>query len=188
MMKKRPSWILLFLSASALTILFINQAFLNEYIFEPITKLVWLLFQVLKAIDQKIYWGFLIVIATIIVFFLVPENSDKSAQTAYQRHPFLNDRLSYWIKLFKSAENNLEYRLKIESHLRAILISVNEKQNKGSEENKYDFSDIAPSSTKKAHKFLKYFYLYRKKLKKKYELSVNELINTLEKDLEINHD
>jgi hypothetical protein len=188
MIKKRSLWILIFLSASALTILFINQAFLNEYIFEPITKLVWLFFHVLQSIDQKIYWGFLIIFAVIIMLFLFPENSDKHVQTAYQKLPFLDDRLSYWIKLFKSAEGNFEYRLKLQSNLYEIIRLVHEIVNMGSEEKNPNLSEIVPTLPKKTHKFFKVFYFSRIKLKKKYEISVNEIINTLEKDLEINHD
>jgi hypothetical protein len=122
------------------------------------------------------------------VLFLFPENSDKHAQTAYQKLPFLDDRLSYWIRLFKTAENNLEYRLKVQSNLHAIMRLVNEIKNKGSEEKISNFPDIVPASPRKAHKIFKFFYLDRKRLNKKYEISVDKLINTLEKDLEINHD
>ncbi|MEN6435295.1 MAG: hypothetical protein ABFD58_05690 [Anaerolineaceae bacterium] len=188
MIKKRSFWISLLILAPFLLLLIFNRTILNEYFIDPITKLVWLLISILRSVDQNIYWVLLVITAAIIVPLLLPEHTDRHAHTAYQEYPLLDDRLSYWKKLYKSAEGNLDDRKKLQRALCEIRKSVNEIKGCGSNEDIPVLDIPFPNSPRKIQKLLSFVNPVRKKSKGKYEMCINEILETLETDLEIKHD
>jgi hypothetical protein len=188
MIKKRSFWISLLILAPFLLLLIFNRTILNEYFIDPITKLVWLLISVLRSLDQNIYWVLLVITAAIIVPLLLPDHTDQHAHTAYQEYPLLDDRLSYWNKLYKSAEGNLDDRKKLERALCEIRKSVNEIKGFGSNEDIPILDITFPNSPRRIQKLLSFLNPAGRKSKGKYEMCINEILETLETDLEIKHE
>jgi hypothetical protein len=171
-----------------LAFLFVNQAIITEYLIEPIAKLVWLFIHVLQSIDQKVYWVLLVIAAAIMALFLLPENVDKHDQTAYQEYPIMDDRLSFWKKLFKSAKTNFDDRKKLLDKLCEINNSFREVKDTKNIEDLSSQNDIFPPLNKKVQMINRIFPHRRKKSMKQYDLYINEFLESLEKDMEGKHE
>ncbi len=131
----RKSWrliisVLVFLAI--IILIFAFKSFFQTYFIEPITRIFWPFFRLLQAIDQKVFWILLILLAAILIFWLISNEKGDEHRSAYLDFSQSENRVIFWENLIQSARKNKNERIVLERKLEelsnAISICMNEPQ------------------------------------------------------------
>ncbi len=180
---------LFFLVITILIVVF--RTFFSANFIEPITRIFWPLIRLLQAIDQKVFWGLLILLAAILVFWLISNKSGDEHRSAYLDFSQSENRVFFWENLIRSARKNKTDRIVLERKLEelssAISLCMNEPQT-----NELDpIRNIQPVEKmqfpREKTNNIKQF-LSRLNKNAEFEQSLNNSLAQMETKMEINND
>ncbi|MHB8134958.1 MAG: hypothetical protein ACYDH1_12140 [Anaerolineaceae bacterium] len=123
-MKKQLRSILVFGILALLGIFFWKTEFLSTYLVEPIVRIMWLFFRILRSFSQMTYWLLLIFAILPLIIRILPETSKYSIKLAYKSNNQNNDRVRYWDALIKAAEKDKYDRLRLQRNLQTLSQSL----------------------------------------------------------------
>jgi hypothetical protein len=95
----------------------VKPSLIYSTVINPLSQVAWLIFRGLMAIDQKVYWGILVVAAVVFAIRIAPIQREKYHPSAYGDLPVTEDRLQYWERLIRESETSEESRTAIIRHL-----------------------------------------------------------------------
>lgn len=99
-------------------------AYFHAFIIKPIASILWLVYRTLSTINQEVYWALLILTTLILIFGMVPNQTEGLHRLAYQSSIHENDQVAYWEALLKSAEESETDRLALQRKLVALNQSI----------------------------------------------------------------
>lgn len=123
-MRKQFLFILIVTIFALMGLFFWKTEFLLTYLVEPIARVLWLFFRILRSVSQMTYWLLLIFSILPLIIHMLPETSEYSINPAYKISYQNNDRVRYWETLIKAAEKDKNDRLRLQSSLQTLFRSI----------------------------------------------------------------
>jgi hypothetical protein len=118
-----PFLILIFLMGLAIGF----RSFLMVNIIEPVAYLCWAIWRAAASVNQNIYWGILIVICSILMIRLIPSEKDNAAGSAYHSYHYTYkspNRVEYWNTLIQNAVLGKDEAEQLRENLKRLLESI----------------------------------------------------------------
>lgn len=103
---------------------FLKQPLVFTYLINPFTQTIWLIIRMFLMIDQSVYWLILIIAVFILALWMAPIRQEKRIHPTYLDSPHLEDRVAFWEKLLRSADDNLNARLSLQSSLNDLYVAI----------------------------------------------------------------
>ncbi|PKN98672.1 MAG: hypothetical protein CVU42_10670 [Chloroflexi bacterium HGW-Chloroflexi-4] len=173
----KKSWrlfLFLLILISVLLLLIIFQSFLFDNLIEPLARIFWSIIRLVQAIDQKIFWGLLILIGIILFFWLISNERIEVRKTSYKDFSKSENRIVYWKKLISQAKKNKnnqdELNRKLYELTKDVSLSMNEIT--PNNDNEYQNKLGAAKTIKKNGDF---------------DSDLNQILVSIENKLEINN-
>lgn len=101
------------------------RTFLYHNLIDPVTRIVWLIIRLLRAIDQQVLWTLLIALFFIIILLTFSSQQDSELKSAYPKANKSEDRFTFWKRLIREADTDAENRQKLQKNLEKLHISIN---------------------------------------------------------------
>lgn len=192
-MKKQLQFFL-FLGILALFVVFFwNTEFLSTYLVEPIAQIFWLILRLLQSVSQRIYWILLIFTTLLMILRMFPETDEYSLKPAYTYLYKNNDRVRYWETLIKAAEGDQDDRLRLQRCLQTLALSMEDLSFKNDKEMillpPYKSSPL--EWVRKACINLPFYQHFHRRVKKsdsKLEKSIDQILKSMENQMERTND
>lgn len=92
---------------------------LNAFI-NPITRGLWMLFRLVRMVDQKVYWGLLAIVVFAFSLLILPRGSDPSSAPITPAPPKPKDAVDEWEHLLEGAGRSAENRKALQYRLNAL--------------------------------------------------------------------
>lgn len=107
-------------------VVYLNQTLFLEGIVNPVTRVVWLGIRLFRVFDQKTVWTVLIFVAVIAGLAMIPVRPEGNFRSAYQDTDPVEDRVSFWRRLFSAAEVDREGRMALEKNLKKLNQTISD--------------------------------------------------------------
>lgn len=109
-------WIILFLLAGL--ILHYREIFVGNVI-EPIALVIWALWNLVSSIDQRLWWGGVIVLSLMITLRLIPSSGAYLHNPAYSYESCPQSQFDFWQAMINSSDRN-----RLRSALKDLVLKV----------------------------------------------------------------
>jgi len=114
--------IILFVTLVLVIVFYRDYFYVN--VITPIVQVLWPFIRTLLVINQKTYWGTLIVAATILIIWLISKEKEEDYKSAYYEPVFMDDPILNWENLFRRARKDLAERNILENKLEYLANSI----------------------------------------------------------------
>jgi len=192
-MKKQLRYVLGFVALVLLGLFIWRTEYGNNYVIEPVARILWLFYRTLRSVDQNTYWMLLIFVALLLVFRVLPESNEVTSRPAYEKSNKNNDRVLFWETLIKAAETDRYHRMRLEHGLQTLSQSIDDL----SFTNDQDIIHLPSMKTSLQGWVQKTYYLsplYKHNQRRKtnslseLETCVDQILKSMEMKMEGNHD
>ena len=180
--------IILFIAITFLIIIY--KDFFNVNIITPTVQVLWPIIRILKVIDQKTFWGLLIVAAVILSIWLISLEKEEDYISAYNETIYLDDPILKWEGLIRRAQKKMDERIILKNKLEYLSNSIDSCLN-DSINAEINLNDIKPHIWERVKKN---FYFFSKispscsRQDSEFECQLNKILASMEMKVEIYHD
>lgn len=190
-MKRVMQYLLLILTIACGLFFVLNKSLFLTWIVDPISRIVWFLYRLFRVFDQEQLWLFLILIVLIAVIWVISGNRETFLQSAYRSEDPIPDRVTFWQRLFQSAEKDVEKRALLDIHLKDLSDQIDALTQKSNNDDT-DFSVLRknPGGFLPAQNAGIGFFESKKKRiyrVKQRELYIDQIISSMESRMEIDN-
>lgn len=107
---------------------------LFDWLITPITKILWIVINLFRSIDQQFYWTILIFVIIILGIFLLPITKTESNIRYKSEINEHEDRKQFWKNIIVSAKKNETDRIFLQENLNRYLTEINQELTTKNEE------------------------------------------------------
>lgn len=180
---------ILFFAMTFLIIFYHDLLYTN--VITPLAQVLWPIIRILKVIDQKTFWGLLIVAATILSIWLISKEKEEDYTSAYYETSYFDDPILKWEGLIRRAQNNMDERIILKKKLECLSNSIDAHFN-DSKCTEVNLNVVKPHIWNHAKKivniFPKFIQIFFTQNDADFESQLNKILVSMEIKMEIYND
>ena len=126
MKSSRKNFLYIVLLILLCVIVILTRSFFYNYLVDPMTRILWLVVRMFRAIDQEVIWTLLIFIVFITGLLIFPSSKEDNVRSAYSNAYKIEDRFAFWESQFWSADADAANRLSLKKNLEELYRAIDE--------------------------------------------------------------